>query len=103
MTHRVHIDYDDPLLEPTARGHLLAREPICIAVEADAVGLRLLATLLPDELGAALSTATPHPSPRSSLVLYAARIGGMVRMAQREGFSSALRVDEPLIYIDMNP
>ena len=67
------------------------------------MGLRLLATLLPDELAAGLSSATPHPAPRASLVLCAARIGAMVRMAQREGFSFALRADGPLICIDMNP
>jgi hypothetical protein len=97
------IEYDDPLMEPTARGHIYARVPFSIALQADATGLRLLATLLPEALTAQLDVISPHPAPRASLVLYAAKLGGMLRLAQAEGLNVALRADDLQISIDITP
>jgi len=99
----MHIDYDDPMMEPTARGHILARSPLSIAIQADATGLRLLAMSLPDDLSGALATAAPHPAPRTSLIMIAAKLGAIIRLAQAERYTLAHSPRHSDLLLELTP
>lgn len=99
----MHIDYDDPMMEPTARGHILARAPITIAIQADATGLRLLKMSLPDDLAGAIAAAAPHPAPRASLIMIAAKLGAIIRLAQAERYTLALSPRHGDLLLELTP